>query len=527
MEKEKIFLRTASGLVRNISGLEAMIANISFMGYLFVSLELTFTAGLYPGVHIPTAAFLVIPFTLVIATVYGLLTVAMPRTGGDYVFVGRILHPALGFMVNFYFSLVFFSWFGSVVAWIPQYALSSYFASLGAITGDPSYAALAETVMSPVWSFAITAIFILIGILIVLAGPRTVVKAAWTCFIITLIGLVVYATVLLGIGHEGFVANFNALSGTNYEAIISAARAIPDYPLGYTLSATLLGTVFIFLGTLGYTGSAYCAGEVKGKLTHLYAMLGAVVLFGVIVWPIYFITPNIMGHDFINALCYLAVIGDPAYTLPVFPSLHYLAVFATQNIPILTLIHIAFIATTMASCAIVIPFLFTRNLFAWSFDRLLPSKVAAVDKRGNPWVAVIITLVAALISNYITHFTHAFDYLAYSMLGWFIATSIVCIAAAAFPYLRKDLFEASPPVVKRKLLKVPLLTIFGVIGFIISIFISYATISPAMVGILDPTFIVAIALTLIAAPIYYALVYLYWKRKGIPIQLAHKVLPPE
>lgn len=527
MEKERIFLRTASGLVRNISGLEAMIANISFMGFLFVSLELTFTAGLYPDAEIPISAALVIPFTLVLAAIYGLLTVAMPRTGGDYVWVGRITHPAIGFMVNFYFTLVMFSWIGSVVSWIPQYGLSSYFASLGTITGNSSFLALAEAVTTPMYSFFITAVFILIGALVILAGPRAVVKAAWTCFVITLAGLIAYATVVLGVGHEGFVANFNALSGTSYDTVIAAAHSISGFPTARTLAGTFIGTVFIFLGTLGYTGSAYCAGEVKGKTTHLYAMLGAVLLFGVIVWPIYYITPLVMGHDFLNALCYLAVIGDPAYTLPVFPSLHYLSVFATQNIPILTLIHIAFIATTLGSCGIVIPFLMTRNLFAWAFDRLIPTKVATVDKRGNPWVAVLTVFVLGIISDYLTHFTHVFDYLAYSMLGWFIATALVCLAALFFPYRRKDLFEASPPVVKKKVGGIPVITIFGIVGFCVSVFIAYATLTPAIAGIIDPSYVLAIIISLIIAPIYYGLAYSYRKRAGIPIDLAHRELPPE
>jgi amino acid transporter len=527
MEKEKIFLRTASGLVRNISGLEAMIANISFMGYLFVSLELTFTAGLYPEAEIPISAALVIPLTLAIAAVYGLLTVAMPRTGGEYIWVGRIIHPAIGFMVNFYFTLVFFSWIGSVVAWIPQYALSSYFAALGMVTGNSSYLALAQTIMTPVYSFLITALFILIGALIILAGPRAVVKAAWICFVITLIGLVAYAVVILGAGRSVFVANFNAFSGTTYDAIITAAKSIPGFPTTHTLLGTFIGTVFIFLGTLGYTGSAYCAGEVKGKTTHLYAMLGAVLLFGVIVWPIYYITPQVMGHDFLNALCYLAVTGNSAYTLPVFPSLHYLSVFATHNIPILTLIHIAFIATTLGSCAIVIPFLMTRNLFAWAFDRLIPTKVATIDRRGNPWVAVIIVFILGIISDYLTHFTTIFNYLAYSMLGWFIATAIACLAGALFPYRRKDIFEASPPLVRKKLSGIPVITILSIIGFCVSTFVAYSTLTPAMAGIIDPSYVWAIIISLIIGPIYYSLAYIYRKRAGIPIELAHKELPPE
>jgi len=38
-----------------------------------------------------------------------------------------------------------------------------------------------------------------------------------------------------------------------------------------------------------------------------------------------------------------------------------------------------------------------------------------------------------------------------------------------FPYRRKDLFEASPPLVKKKIAGIPVITIFGAIAFFVSV----------------------------------------------------------
>jgi APA family basic amino acid/polyamine antiporter len=523
------FPRKASGLVRKISARDALICNMTFMGFLFISLELPYGAGLYPGVNLPLSVLFVIPATAVIALTYAMLTISMPRTGGDYVTVGRIIHPAVGFMVNFYFTMVLISWVGSVVPWGTQTGLGGLFSALGMIWNNGSFLSLGVELsgFTPL-SYAVSAILILISTSIIFVGVRAVVRIAWALFILSTVGLLVYLGVILAVGHQGFVANFNAMSGTTVDAIVNAAYALPDYPRGFLLTSTVLGTVYIFLGTLGYTGSAYYSGEVKGVArSQVIAMVGAVLLFALIVWPVYAATYSVFGGDFVNALSHLAIIGDPSVSLPTFPSLTFLVVFITQNPLVVAYVNFAFLLTCIGSCGIVVPFIATRNLFAWAYDRVIPTKVADLDRRGNPYIAIAIMIILSQIVNYLYYFTPIFQYLAYSMLGWFVATAIVSIAAAAFPYRRRDLFDASPPFVKKKIAGIPAMTILGVISFFVSIGVAYATITPAFVGTLSFDYVLAVAATLIIGPIIYYIGYYYQKSRGIPIHLAHSQLPPE
>jgi amino acid transporter len=523
-----VFVRNATGLIRNISAWDALIANISFMGFMYAATALTFGAAVFPGAYLPVGVLLVLPASIVIGVMYAYLTASMPRTGGDYVFVSRIMHPSLGFMVNFYFTIILMSWIGSSLPFATQYGLASLFGSYGVIWNNSSFLSIATQLGGfTSLSFVVSAIIILASVSLVFLGTKVVIRTSWIMFVLSMIGILVYLGVAVAAGHDTFVANFNVLSGTTVDKVLKAAQSA-GYPEGYSLGPTVLGTVYIFLGTLGYTGSAYFAGEVKGGgKSQITAIVGAILAFGVVVFPFYLISYQVFGGDIIGGLAYLAVTGNASMTLPVFPSQMFLTTFVTQNPAVIGFMDIAYVLTTIASTGIIIPFIVVRNLFSWSFDRVLPEKFVALNNYGTPFIAVALTLVTGEAFCFLYYFTPALLYLTYSTLGWFIATAIVALAAILFPYRRKDIFEASPSFVKKKIAEIPIITLLGVIGFIVSVGVSYATITPAYVGILTFTYVAAVIVTLMAGPILYYIARSYQKSRGLAIDLAYAQLPPE
>src|SRR5208283_3416984 len=64
---------------------------------------------LFPGGDFILPALLATIFSFFIAATYAQLTASFPRSGGDYIFNSRILHPAIGFGMNF--SLTLWEWF--------------------------------------------------------------------------------------------------------------------------------------------------------------------------------------------------------------------------------------------------------------------------------------------------------------------------------------------------------------------------------------------------------------------------------
>src|ERR1700761_1458808 len=101
----KLFVRQSSGLVRNVSVTNALFFNVAA----FVGVGLTLYTIFYALPLVPMwkpgpfsaygwAAIIAGLFCILLALIFASLTSVMPRSGGDYVFSSRILHPFLGWL---------------------------------------------------------------------------------------------------------------------------------------------------------------------------------------------------------------------------------------------------------------------------------------------------------------------------------------------------------------------------------------------------------------------------------------------
>src|SRR5207245_10212577 len=116
-----VFLRKATGLVREVSLIDALIMNTLGMNvavgavFLFLQAPANFPDGnMLVAVIIGT---LLMAFTLL--WVHSELAAAMPRSGGDYVFVSRALHPFLGWLLSWRPALwLILLWLG-LTTWSP------------------------------------------------------------------------------------------------------------------------------------------------------------------------------------------------------------------------------------------------------------------------------------------------------------------------------------------------------------------------------------------------------------------------
>ncbi len=100
----------------------------------------------------------------------------------------------------------------------------------------------------------------------------------------------------------------------------------------------------------------------------------------------------------------------------------------------------------------------TRALFAWSFDGLLPSKVAEVNERtGVPIAAITITFIGIVVATVWAVWSSSFNtVLATTTLMLIVPMMFVGLSATLLPFTKPDLWQASP--IRGRFLGIPVLS---------------------------------------------------------------------
>ena len=107
----------------------------------------------------------------------------------------------------------------------------------------------------------------------------------------------------------------------------------------------------------------------------------------------------------------------------------------------------------------------TRNLFAWSFDRLMPAAVTDVnDTTHTPMVAIVVIALFVELLNYLNIYQNLGAYLLNLIAVLGLAFICVSLAASALPWTRPQMVASGPGLGTRKVLGIPWITVIGVIS---------------------------------------------------------------
>ncbi len=498
------------------------------MGIMGPMLYVWFAVWTAPNADIPLTTLLGLGIVLMVGFVYWMLSTSMPRTGGDYVWVSRILHPYLGFLES---SMLLFVMISSFVAYdivlAVKYGFSYMFINFGTIAKDAGLVSLGTTMATDnMWLLGLSLIISVVVIGVMLLPIKRVVNVLMGSFFVMVAIFALYIGLLLVNGQAGFINNFDANSGTTYNAVVNSA---PVGSFTYTLDGTLfLGLVFVMLSYIGLVNSSYFAGEVSGNpfKSQGIAIFGSPLIYGAFIFVIYFAQFTVYGHNFLAAAANQGSGLLPSAALYNASGV-FLVNFLTSN-PWIS----ALVAFGMGLQLVVWSMAFylapTRYIFSWSFDRILPLGLSKTSKKGVPYYAVLLYGLVTLVFVYLTIFTTIGAFYVYAIFGFYLSTTIVMIAGALFPYRRKEIFEASHRYVKAKVGPIPVITIVGICGAIATFFVMISAVVPAYTHQSQFDFVAfsPIIIMLVFATFVYWGSYYYQKGHGLPVELVGKQIPP-
>ena len=442
--------------------------NLVTLGLYIVSQAWYFHGGMIPALL--AGALLVFSEVLV----YAALIVAIPGSGGDYLWQSSILGKAAGFI------LAITGWCFILWLWTPIYGdilRQVVLVPLAAVLGFGP-AAIAISSSRLVW-FAIIALMVLFVLVVIARGMAFYAKVQRYCFWAGNAGLLAVAIALLAGDRSNFHAIFDLASLklfgiTNaYEAVRTAGEAAgATTPLwGGGAARILLLLPFLAFFNLWPNTGASLSGEVRGAHEfgrNVATMGGALAATTALLILVLLAIDKGIGWNFYmdaNA-AYWNGRSHPeaAAAQPYWP---YPALLAVMTIPstFLRVLILLAMGAWFFGWAGTIYLSSTRIIFSAAFDRLLPAGLAQVDeKTKSPFKALLFMVVPGLIVSAL-YVWNVFGFASLTLMSTaVIAITFLGTAATAilFPFVKRDLYLASP-LGRRSIGPLPLISLAGLV----------------------------------------------------------------
>jgi amino acid transporter len=516
-----VFTRASSGLVRQVRTDDVMFYGWQqiALGYIiFIVAAWQF----YPGASMELATLIATVAGLFIAGCYALLSMVYPRSGGDYVFMSRILHPVAGIALSM--SLVFWQLFYTGVngAFLAKFGIAPMLSSLG-VQEHSAGLINAGNFFAGKWGLFIGGLLV-IGVFsfVQYRGAGVYFKVQrWASYVTVVSLLVTFVTLALAAtGVLDFHHNFDAAAGAGaYDNVIKAAG---DTSHPFSLPQTAFYAAWPAFSLWFAVLSVSFGGEVKdGQRSQLRGMTLAIVTMGVAMMLLMFLYRMAFGSAFMLAS---TEVPPDQFPLNAAPYVNLYTGIAGGN-PILTVVNSLWVLSLLFFVGASSLIVSTRSMLAWSLDGMAPRWFSSVSaKFHSPTWALALSAAIALIWNCLYSFTDSILVLG-GFLGQCIPFMGVCLAAVIFPFRRKRDFESSS--IAYRWGKVPVISVIGVIAFVCVAFVFYRLLVDANYGANNHlSEVMTIAVTVFAL-IWYAAFRVYRARQGADIKGQFSEIPVE
>src|SRR5579884_105931 len=459
-QERSLFVRKATGLVRGWSVHDAFIYATFSINLITLGLYIFADAPFIPKGSLLLAIILSGAYLVFQTIVYAALIAVMPRAGGDYVWVSRVIGGGIGFV------LAVCGWWFINWHWVPIYAnilVKEFFQPLGAILGWHGFVTFwgeskGNFVASVITAF-LAAVFISLGM-------RGYARLQKICFYGGMVGLLIIFGLLIFHSKTAFEGAFNHYATKTYGGPTNAYAATlknGTYSGASSLGGLAFGSTILLVPMIAFFNlwsnwGATLYGEVRGASDfrkNIYAMAGALVFTTILAVVFLLLIAHTMGWNFYNSANNAWWAGKDAMG-GVWPYPVTLATFFVS--PWLQFIVILLMSLWFFGWVGTVFLTASRVIFATAFDRILPEWAARVDRRGTPYYAILIMLGPSLVIAYFYAYNKTF-------FNWTLDATLVIavtfvgstVAAGILPFRKPEIYNASP-IAKYRLGPIPIIT---------------------------------------------------------------------
>ncbi len=386
-----VFVRESTGLVKNVSLLDAITLNMGNMSAGAALATISFTMLALPsvaGVNLVYASIIAFLLSIPQIIVYSIIGRKIKRTGGDYVWISRTFGGAFGGSLSFMgYVLETQAYFALIVL-----ALVSAIGSVALAMGNSSNLALNLAVpgAAPGEQFAVGASIFVVIILLNMLNQKIGYKIVTITIILGVLGIIGGIITLLAAGHQGVVNYINGLNlvannqTITYNSVASSFTG-SNFDLGATISILPFFAIFVY----PWINAGPAVGsELKGTGTAKWNVPLASIIVVILLTSAFATMYYVGGFAFTQA-----ALSNPTLVYNASFNFWTLAMGVSGNTVVELFLGIAWILWNVGILAYGV-IVISRYILAQAFDRFLPSRLAYVNPRtGSPLVAQAIVLI--------------------------------------------------------------------------------------------------------------------------------------
>ena len=521
----KQYKRNASGLIRSVSAWDAFgISSSNGVMGLGLAWILLYVPWLYVGANMYLSILLASLMMAPVLLAYIKLSTIYPRSGGEYVYASRVLHPALGFAANLCFVLGSCFYVGVGGAYVIGYGLSPMLQIAGVQLNSHSMISAGTWFGGRNATFLTCVVLIVVFALVMTTFGTKVYYRAQTVFVVAgAASLIVMALYAFLASRSGALSHLNPLFAQLKFG--SASKLVAGSSPHFSFSQTYFSTVWplVFLAVAFY--GAYIGGEVKSPgRNQMMGGVGALVFMTAMALLVIGGMCSLFGTPFFANLS--NTMSSSTFGLAAAPSYAALVCGSIGHGWVTIPLMLGFMTYPLIMVGAIMV-MASRCVFAWSIDRVLPDAVSKVSARSHqPWVATWLVAAASIVYGYLVTYGHLTAISA--NWGFMIPMVTAMIAACLLPYLQKDVWKSSPGT--RTWFGVPDLTVLAILAIPMAVTWIWRPLMDANMGVTPrhnfPQFIAFFAIYAAGIVVYFVSSAVR-NRQGIDLRRNYREIPPE